>query len=76
MWATRGTLEFEPGDRAFFRLSGDYSCDRSNTRGGHRLLPDLFPPVQFPVLGNEFDSRGAVLLPRQKVTVGGVALLG
>jgi iron complex outermembrane receptor protein len=76
VWATRGTLEFEPSDAAFFRLSGDYTWDRSNTRGGHRLIPDLFPPVQFPVLDNEFDSRGGLLLPRQKVTGGGITLLG
>ncbi|MCW3797681.1 TonB-dependent receptor [Sphingomonas sp. BN140010] len=74
--ATRGTIEFEPADRAFFRLSGDYTWDRSNTRGGHRLIADLFPPVQFPVLDDEFDSRGGLVLPRQKITGGGLSLQG
>ena len=74
--ATRGTIEFEPADRTFFRLSGDYTWDRSNTRGGHRLIADLFPPVQFPVLDDEFDSRGGLVLPRQKITGGGISLQG
>src|SRR3954452_23070009 len=31
--ATRGTIEFEPSDSIFFRLSGDYTWDDSNPRG-------------------------------------------
>ena len=39
VWAPRGTIEFEPSDSIFFRLSGDYTWDDSNPRGGHRLIP-------------------------------------
>jgi iron complex outermembrane receptor protein len=33
IWATRGTVELEPSDNVFFRLSGDYTWDNSNPRG-------------------------------------------
>ena len=74
IYAARGTLEFEPGETAFFRLSGDYTWDYSNTRGGHRLIPGLVSGT--PVLDDEFDSRGALLDPKQKVKGGGAALHG
>ena len=74
IWATRGTLEFEPSDGTFFRLSGDYSWDKSNPRGGHRLIPGLASGA--PVLSNVFDSRGALNDPTQNVRGGGVALHG
>lgn len=67
VWATRGTLEFEPSSSAFFRLSADYTRDKSNARGGHRLIPDLAAPVQYPVLANVYDSRGGLSDPRQLV---------
>ena len=72
--AGRGTIEFEPADSAFFRLSGDYTVDSSNPRGGHRLIAGLFTGA--PVLNDEFDSQGALDDPTQKVTSGGVALHG
>jgi iron complex outermembrane receptor protein len=80
LWASRGTIEFEPSANAFFRLSGDYTHDTSNPRGGHRLIATLCTtacaqPVR-PVLDDEFDSRGALLDPKQKVRGGGVALHG
>ena len=74
VWATRGTLEFEPTTGTFFRLSGDYSWDKSNPRGGHRLIPGLVSGT--PVLRNVFDSLGALNDPKQKVVGGGVALHG
>ena len=80
LWATRGTIEFEPSEQVFFRLSGDYSHDTSNPRGGHRLIPSLCTtacgvPVR-EVLDDEFDSRGALVDPKQKVRGGGIALHG
>ena len=72
--AVRGTLEFEPVETAFFRLSGDYTSDSSNARGGHRLIVGLASGA--PVLGDEFDSRGGLEDPRQKVKGGGIALHG
>ena len=72
--AGRGTIEFEPSDNVFFRLSGDYTYDASNPRGGHRLIPGLQSGA--PVLDDEFDSRGGLTDPRQRVKGGGLALHG
>jgi iron complex outermembrane receptor protein len=74
IWAARGTVELEPNPDIFFRLSGDYAWDRSNPRGGHRLIPGLASGA--PVLSDVFDSRGALDDPKQRVTGGGVALHG
>jgi iron complex outermembrane receptor protein len=74
IFAARGTIELEPSDNAFFRLSGDYTWDNSNPRGGHRLIPSLIG--NFPVLDDVFDSRGALLDPTQKVKGGGIAFHG
>ena len=77
IWAFRGTIEMEPSDAISIRLSGDYTLDNSNSRGGHRLIPSLCdaPCGQpaFPVLDDEFDTRGALADPVQKVKGGGVA---
>jgi iron complex outermembrane receptor protein len=75
VWATRGTIEFEPSSSAFFRLAADYSRDESNTRGGHRLIADLAAPFQFPVLDNVYDSRGGLVSPRQNVEAYGGSFL-
>ena len=75
VWATRGTLEFEPNSSVFFRLAADYTRDESNTRGGHRLIADLAAPVTFPVLGNVYDSRGGLTAPRQWVEAYGGSFL-
>ena len=73
---TAGRISAEIGrdDSAFLRLSADYTRDRSATRGGHRLLKSLFTAA--PVLGNPFNSRGALLDPTQKVVSKGVAANG
>ena len=80
IWATRGTIELEPSSNIFFRLSGDYTWDNSNPRGGHRLVPNLCTIPQcngsFPVLGDVFDTQGALNDPKQKVRGGGGALWG
>ena len=74
IWAARGTVEIMPTDALFVRISGDYTLDRSNTRGGHRLIPSLI--TNQPVLNDVFDSRGGLLEPRQRVEGGGVTLHG
>jgi iron complex outermembrane recepter protein len=74
IWATRGTFEFEPNSNVFFRLSGDWTWDNSNPRGGHRLIPGLASGA--PVLSDVFDSRGALNDPKQRVRGGGTALWG
>ena len=71
IYATRGTVEVEPSDNLFVRLSGDYTWDYSNPRGGHRLIPGLVSGT--PVLDDEFDSRGGLNDPKQKVKGGGLA---
>jgi iron complex outermembrane receptor protein len=74
LYATRGTVEFEPNDTIFFRLSGDYTWDNSNPRGGHRLIAGGLSGA--PVLNDEFDSRGGLVEPEQRVKGGGLALHG
>ena len=87
IWAARGSLEFVPSDRVFFRLSGDYTWDDSNPKGGHRLIPNLCGPNQIPsplfncnfgepVLDDVFDTRGGLNDPKQKVRAWGMALHG
>ena len=86
IWAARATVELEPAPNVFFRLSGDYTWDDTNARGGHRLVPNLCGPNQipsafdctgsFPVLDDEFDTRGSLADPEQRVRSGGLALHG
>src|SRR4051794_40427515 len=80
VWATRGTIEVQPAPDVFFRLSGDYTWDNSNPRGGHRLIPNQCTVAAcngaFPVLGNVFDSQGSLNDPKQEVESGGIALSG
>lgn len=73
IWAGRLSAEIHATD-AFFRLSGDYTRDKSNARGGHRLIAGLFSGA--PVLSDVFDSQGALVSPRQDVKAWGVSLFG
>lgn len=70
IWAARGTIEYEPSSSAFFRVSGDYTKDKSNPRGGHRLIPGIVSGA--PVLDDVYDSRGGLLDPEQDVEAWGV----
>jgi len=74
VWAGRGTVEIVPGDDAFFRITGDYTRDKSETRGGHRLITSLATGA--PVLDDVFDSRGALVSPTQDVEAWGFSALG
>jgi iron complex outermembrane recepter protein len=80
IWAARGTIEFVPSDRVFIRLSGDYTWDNSNARGGHRLIPNLCTITNFdcnapdPAGNNVFNTAGSLNDPRQRVISGGAAL--
>jgi iron complex outermembrane receptor protein len=67
-------VEVEPAADTWFRVSGDYTWDDSNPRGGHRLIPGLASGT--PVLHDVFDSEGALNDPKQKVRSGGIALHG
>jgi iron complex outermembrane receptor protein len=78
--ATRGTIEFAPNDSVFVRLTGDYTWDDSNPRGGHRLIPSLCTTTcgltSNAVPSNVFDTQGALDDPRQRVRAGGLSLYG
>ena len=78
--ATRGTIEFAPSEAIFVRLSGDYTWDDSNPRGGHRLIPSLCTTLcglsSAAVPSNVFDTAGGLNDPRQRVRAGGVSLFG
>jgi iron complex outermembrane receptor protein len=80
----RGTVEFIPSDRAWFRVEGDYVWDNSNPRGGHRLIPNLCTLSITPfacnggqqVLGHVWDTQGSLNDPQQRIRGGGIALHG
>ena len=72
VWAGRGTIEVH-GTDIFARLSADYTHDKSNTRGGHRLIGTLNAPAIQP-LANVYDSQGALVAPAQDVKSKGAAL--
>lgn len=71
IWAGRGTLEVH-GTNFFARLSGDYTHDKSNARGGHRLMVGALSAA--PILANVYDSRGGLTSPRQDVKAWGTTL--
>ena len=73
IYAGRLSAEVHTTD-AFFRLSGDLTRDKSNARGGHRLITSLATAT--PVLPNVYDSQGALVSPTQYVDAGGVSLFG
>ncbi|WP_447765571.1 TonB-dependent receptor [Sphingopyxis panaciterrae] len=73
VWAARGTVELGGyGEPVLIRISGDYSKDKSDPRGGHRLIPSL--ATNTPVLGNVFDSRGGLVDPKQEIESYGLAM--
>ena len=72
--AGRISAEIGTDDSALLRLSADYTKDRSNERGGHRLIDGLQSGA--PVIDDVFDSFGGITDPKQKVTSKGVAANG
>ena len=73
IWAGRATLEFEPSSDFFLRISGDYTHDKSNPRGGHRLIPGLASGA--PVLDDVYNTRGGLDDPKQDVKAWGITAL-
>ncbi len=71
IWAGRATAEVH-GDSVFVRLSGDYTKDKSNPRGGHRLIAGITSGT--PVLDDVYDSRGGLDDPKQEVEAWGSTL--
>ena len=73
VWAARGTFEVGGyGAPVLIRISGDYTKDESNPRGGHRVIPGLRSGA--PVLGNVFDTRGGLNSPVQDIEAYGLAM--
>ncbi len=73
IWAARGTIEVGGnGEPYLLRFSGDYTHDRSNARGGHRLIPGGASGA--PVLDDVFDTRSGLVDPEQDVEAYGLAL--
>jgi iron complex outermembrane receptor protein len=69
--AGRLSAEIGRDESALIRISGDYTEDLSNPRGGHRLIDGLFTGAE--VINDEFDSFGGIDDPKQKVISKGVA---
>jgi len=78
--AGRVSAEIGNDDSALLRLSADYTKDKSNARGGHRLIPSLCDAPcgqpHFPVIDDVFNSFGGQTDPEQKVTNKGIAAHG
>ena len=73
VWAARGTLELGGyGAPVSVRISGDYSRDKSDPRGGHRIIPGLLSGA--PLLDNVFDTRGGLVDPKQDIEAYGLAM--
>ena len=73
IWAGRATMELGGnGQPVLIRFSGDYTRDKSNPRGGTRLIPGLLSGA--PVLSNVFDTRGGLNDPKQDIEAGGFAI--
>lgn len=73
VWAARGTVEMGGyGEPVSVRISGDYSRDKSDPRGGHRIIPGLISSA--PVLENVYDTRGGLVDPKQDIEAYGLAM--
>ncbi len=71
IYAARGTIEWEPAERLFFRLTGDLTKDKSNPRNGHRLIPGQLTGA--PVLADVYDTRAGLNTPEQDIKAYGMA---
>ncbi|WP_294029707.1 TonB-dependent receptor [Sphingopyxis sp.] len=73
VWAGRGTVELGGYDApVLIRITGDYSKDKSNPRGGHRLITGLKSGA--PVLDDVYDTRGGLNDPKQDIEAYGLAM--
>ena len=73
LFGVRGTFEMGGyGEPVLIRISGDYTKDKSNPRGGHRFFPSLVS--NSPVLDNVYDSRGGLVDPKQDIEAYGLAM--
>jgi len=71
VFAGRLTLEFTPNDDLFMRINYDKTTDKSNAKGGYRLLPSLL--TNAPVPDSVYDSYTS-LPTNNKVETEGLSL--
>lgn len=69
----RLSMEVEPTDNIFVRLSYDRVEDESNPRGGHRLIPGAITGA--PVLDDVHDTRAGLDVIDQYVEAEGLSLM-
>ena len=73
LWAARGTVELGGyGAPVSIRINGDYTHDKSDPRGGHRLIRGLQSGA--PVLDNVYDTRGGLVDPKQDIEAYGLSM--
>ena len=73
IWAGRASLEIGGyGEPVLIKISGDYTKDNSNARGGHRLVESF--ASEAPVLDDVYDTRGGLSDPKQYVEAYGFAI--
>jgi iron complex outermembrane receptor protein len=73
IWAGRASVDIGGyGQPVLIRISGDYTKDKSNARGGHRLIPGYASGA--PVLDDPYDTRGGLIDPKQEVEAYGLAI--
>jgi iron complex outermembrane receptor protein len=73
IWGGRASVDIGGyGQPVLIRISGDYTKDNSNARGGHRLIPGLVSGT--PVLKDVFDTQGGLNDPKQYVKAYGLAI--
>ncbi len=71
--AGRVSLEADPIEGLFIRLTGDIVDDDSNPRNGARLIPGLLSGA--PVLESAYDTRAGLNTPEQNVNAKGASFL-
>ncbi|MCA9222756.1 MAG: TonB-dependent receptor, partial [Planctomycetales bacterium] len=75
VFAARASIELEPSDSFFVRITGDYADDDSNPRHGHRLIAARLSPG-FPVLDDVYDTQGGLTgPPNSEVINRGIAMM-
>ncbi|MBT0671349.1 TonB-dependent receptor [Novosphingobium profundi] len=73
IWAGRAGIEIGGhGEPVLIKISGDYTKDNSNARGGHRLIPGMLSGT--PVLKDVYDTQGGLEDPKQYVEAYGLAI--
>ncbi|MBY9066507.1 TonB-dependent receptor [Hyphomonas sp. WL0036] len=73
--AYRLSAEWDVTDKFQIRVAGDYMSDESNARQGHRMIPDLSAPFEYPVLNNVYDTRAGLNAIKQNVDVKGGSIV-